>query len=89
MLVMQEMLPEEIHDKGYCENLLQYSTERTIRQICNACLFMRVHKILNNIQYIFSDIPVLVLYPGTFNSQDLSQFGEFQDVNYYRTFNIL
>lgn len=32
--------------------------------------FMRSHKILDNIQHIFSDIPVLMLYPGTFNGQD-------------------
>ena len=32
---------------------------------------MRSHKILDNIQHIFSDIPVLMLYPGTFNGQDL------------------
>lgn len=51
--------------------------------------FMRVHKILDNIQHIFSDIPVLVLYPGTFNGQELSLFGEFHDGNYYRAFNLI
>lgn len=51
--------------------------------------FMRVHKILDNIQHIFSDIPILVLYPGTFNGQELSLFGEFQDGNYYRAFNLI
>lgn len=51
--------------------------------------FMRVHNILDNIQHIFSDIPVLVLYPGTFNGQELSLFEEVQDGNYYRAFNLL
>lgn len=51
--------------------------------------FMRSHNILNNIQHIFSDIPILMLYPGTFNGQDLNLFGEFLDGHYYRAFNLL
>ncbi len=51
--------------------------------------FMRSHKILDNIQHIFSDIPVLMLYPGTFNGQDLNLFGKFLDGHYYRAFNLL
>lgn len=51
--------------------------------------FMRSHKILDNIQHIFSDIPVVMLYPGTFNGQDLDLFGRFLDGHYYRAFNLL
>ena len=51
--------------------------------------FMRSHKILDNIQHIFSDIPVLMLYPGTFNGQDLDLFGKLLDGHYYRAFNLL
>lgn len=51
--------------------------------------FMRSHKILDNIQHIFSDIPVVMLYPGKFNGQELSLFDEFKDGNYYRAFNML
>lgn len=51
--------------------------------------FMRSHKILDNIQHVFSDIPILMLYPGTFNGQELSLFDKFLDGHYYRAFNIL
>lgn len=51
--------------------------------------FMRSHKILDNIQHIFADIPILMLYPGTFNGQDLGLFGRFLDGHYYRAFNLL
>lgn len=51
--------------------------------------FMRSHKILDNIQHLFADIPVLMLYPGTFNGQDLILFGKFLDGHYYRAFNLL
>ncbi len=51
--------------------------------------FMRSHNILDNLQHLFSDIPVLLLYPGTFNGQDLILFGKFLDGHYYRAFNLL
>lgn len=51
--------------------------------------FMRSHKILDNIQHIFADIPVLMLYPGTFDGQDLDLFGKFLDGHYYRAFNLV
>lgn len=51
--------------------------------------FMRSHKILDNIQHRFEDIPVLMLYPGTFDGQDLGLFGKFLDGHYYRAFNLL
>ncbi len=51
--------------------------------------FMRSHNILDNIQHIFSDIPVVMLYPGAFDGQTLSLFDEFNDGNYYRAFNMI
>lgn len=51
--------------------------------------FMRSHNILDNIQHLFSDVPVVMLYPGKFNGQELSLFDEFHDGNYYRAFNML
>lgn len=51
--------------------------------------FMRSHTILDNIQHIFADIPVVMLYPGTFNGQDLELFGRMSDGHYYRAFNLL
>lgn len=51
--------------------------------------YMRSHIMLNIMQEPFANIPVVLFYPGTFNGQDLSLFGEFFDGNYYRTFNLL
>lgn len=51
--------------------------------------FMRSHNILDNIQHIFSNIPVVMLYPGTYDGQTLSLFDEFNDGNYYRAFNMI
>lgn len=51
--------------------------------------FARSHKILNGMQRLFADIPIVMFYPGTFNGQALNLFGEFLDGNYYRAFDLL
>ena len=75
-----EKMQYELHQKG--DVLL-------ITGIGKVYPFMRSHKILDNIQHIFADIPVLMLYPGTFDGQDLGLFGKFLDGHYYRAFNLL
>ena len=51
--------------------------------------FMRSHKMLDSMQHLFADIPIVMFYPGTFNGQTLSLFGEFLDGHYYRAFNLI
>jgi hypothetical protein len=51
--------------------------------------FMRSHIMLSAMQKMFTDIPILMFYPGLFNGQDLNLFGAFSDGNYYRAFNLL
>lgn len=51
--------------------------------------FMRSHKMLDSMQHLFADIPIVMFYPGTFNGQTLILFNEFLDGNYYRAFSLL
>ena len=51
--------------------------------------YMRSHHVLNNLQHVFDDVPVVLLYPGEYSGQSLTLFGEFEDDNYYRAFNIV
>lgn len=51
--------------------------------------FMRSHKMLDSMQQEFSDIPIVMFYPGAFNGQSLNLFDKFHDGNYYRAFNLL
>ena len=51
--------------------------------------FMRAHKMLDSMQHLFEDIPIVMFYPGSFNGQTLILFNEFLDGNYYRAFNLL
>lgn len=51
--------------------------------------YMRSHNILNNIQHIFEDIPVVMFYPGRYDGQSLRLFDLFMDDHYYRAFNLI
>jgi hypothetical protein len=51
--------------------------------------FMRSHKMLDSMQQMFSDIPIVMFYPGEYNGQNLILFNKFHDGNYYRAFDLL
>lgn len=51
--------------------------------------YMRSHNILNNLQHVFDDIPVVLFYPGEYTGQSLTLFKKFTDDNYYRAFNLI
>lgn len=48
--------------------------------------FMRVHSLLEALQPHFSDIPILVMYPGTFDKSALRLFDRLTPNGYYRAF---
>ncbi len=50
---------------------------------------MRSHTILNNLQPVLGNIPLVTFYPGKFSGFDLSLFGKFRDANYYRAFRLI
>lgn len=51
--------------------------------------FMRVHSLLEALQPRFSDIPLLVMYPGEFSGHQLRLFNSLKPNDYYRAFNII
>lgn len=50
---------------------------------------IRVHRLLNCLQPILKDKPLVVFYPGEYDGQRLSLFGRLADDNYYRAFRLL
>lgn len=55
----------------------------------NVFPFMRVHVLLEALQPYFSDVPILVMYPGEFDGHHLKLFNRLQPSDYYRAFNII
>lgn len=51
--------------------------------------FMRIHCLLEALQPHFSDIPILVLYPGVFDGHRVKLFDKLQPNDYYRAFNVI
>ena len=51
--------------------------------------FMRVHKLLETMQPYFSDIPIVVMYPGKFDGHSMQLFGRVKPNDYYRAFNVI
>lgn len=60
-----------------------------ITGVGDAFPFMRVHKMLEAMQPYFSDIPVLVMYPGTFDGNYVKLFDKLSPNPYYRAFNVV
>lgn len=51
--------------------------------------FMRVHTLLDELQVSFDDIPIVIIYPGSFDGRALRLFDKFKPNGYYRAFNII
>lgn len=49
--------------------------------------FMRVHSLLEALQPHFDDIPILVMYPGSYDGNALRLFDKLTPNAYYRAFN--
>jgi hypothetical protein len=51
--------------------------------------FARVHSLLEAIQPEVAGIPILVMYPGSFNGRELKLFDKLEANGYYRAFNAI
>ena len=51
--------------------------------------FIRVHSLLDAMQPHFSDVPILVMYPGTFDGHYVRLFDKLKPNPYYRAFNVI
>lgn len=51
--------------------------------------FMRVHALLEALQVNMNDIPIVVMYPGTFDGHYVRLFNRLKPNEYYRAFNLI
>jgi len=87
-----EQLHSAIGGDEFIEKI-QYSPHQTgdvliLTGVGDVFPFMRVHILLESLQPYFSDIPILVFYPGEFNGYNLKLFNRLEPSDYYRAFNI-
>jgi hypothetical protein len=50
--------------------------------------FIRSHNVLNNLQSVITQTPLILFFPGIYNGFSLELFEIINDGNYYRAFNI-
>ena len=50
---------------------------------------VRAHNILENAQPVFTEVPMVMLYPGVYDGQQLHLFGKISDGNYYRAVSLI
>jgi len=50
---------------------------------------VRSHNLLNNLQTVMGQTPLVMFYPGRYDGQALRLFGKIESVNYYRAFKLV
>ena len=50
---------------------------------------LRSHTLLNNLQPVMGQVPLVVFYPGRYDGQSLRLFGKLKNNNYYRAFKLV
>lgn len=92
----KEFLLEQIHSaigEGEFIEKIQYSPHKKgndvlmLTGVGDVFPFMRIHSLLEALQPYFSDIPILVMYPGLFDGSYIRLFNKLTPNAYYRAFN--
>ena len=91
----KDFLLEQLHSaigEGEFIEKIQYEPHRSgdvlmLTGVGDVFPFMRVHSLLEALQPHFSDIPILVMYPGTFDGSYVRLFDKLTPNPYYRAFN--
>ena len=91
----KRFLLEQLHSaigEGEFIDKIQYSPHQKgdvlmLTGVGDVFPFMRVHSLLEALQPHFSDIPILVMYPGTFDGSYVRLFDKLTPNAYYRAFN--
>lgn len=50
---------------------------------------IRTHTLLNNLQPLMGQTPLVMFYPGRYDGQSLRLFGKLKNANYYRAFRLI
>ena len=60
-----------------------------ISGVGNVWPLLRTHSLLNNLQPLMRNTPLVMFYPGEFTGNGLRLFGQLKEVNYYRAFRLV
>lgn len=90
---LQKMIEKSITVQAYVDKICASSFEKgdviLLTGIGDVFPFMRIHKILEALQPRVGGIPILVMYPGTFDGRHVKLFDRLNPNPYYRAFNVI
>ena len=86
IILKPENLKNEIQQRVVSEDAFELIL---LTGIGKAWPLIRLHSILNNLQPVLGNIPLLAFYPGEYTNSELSLFRKFKDANYYRAFRMI
>ena len=81
-MTVRHFIKQLCEDKGLRCNLIECNLFKIFP-------FMRVHVLLEALQPHFSDIPILVMYPGEYDGHYLKLFKKLPANDYYRAFSLV
>ncbi|MBW7869162.1 MAG: DUF1788 domain-containing protein [Brumimicrobium sp.] len=90
MRALQSSIDMQLVFKPYIKKLIEKEKPQVIfiNGVAQVYPYLRSHIVLNNLQSITGNCPVLMFYPGEYSGQTLKLFNTAEDANYYRAYNI-
>lgn len=90
---LQKMIEKSITVQAYVDKICAADPNKgdviLLTGVGDVFPFMRIHMLLEALQPRVGDIPILVMYPGTFDGRFLKLFDRLKPNPYYRAFNII
>lgn len=90
---LQRMIEKSITVQAYadkiCADTLKKGDVLLLTGIGDVFPFMRIHMLLEALQPRVGNVPILMMYPGTFDGRHMKLFDRLTPNPYYRAFNIV
>ena len=90
---LQKQIEKAVPVQGYVDKICERQPEKgdviLITGVGDAFPFMRIHMLLEALQPRVGGVPILVMYPGTFDGRHVKLFDRLPANPYYRAFNVI
>jgi hypothetical protein len=90
---LQKMIEKSINVQVYVDKICSTPPEKgdvlLLTGVGDVFPFMRIHMILEALQPRVGSVPILVMYPGTFDGRYVKLFDRLEPNPYYRAFNVI
>ena len=86
---MEKVCPAVVYAQAIADVPREPGDVMAITGVGEVYPFLRLHTLLDNIQPLITDAPIVALYPGRFDGKSLRLFGRLEDENYYRAFDLV